>query len=196
MLRLDESLFDDDLELFTEADPTIAVFDEGSFDEYIDDDMIFEPIAGAGASADHNGEAVPEGPNAGLESGIADSLIKLINDEWEAIQGYNNFRDMILTMQKNGDGDYTNMLSVIDEVSHEENLHVGQLQELLKLISPNTSSIDKGEQEAKEQINASEHEWVNGKLVVQAHEPRAAESADTPNAVDTNCSIYDTDDEF
>lgn len=202
MLKLDEALFDDDMN-FTVAEPAIKVFDEGHFDDYkideFDDDIFeYEPLANAKALTDHKGEAIPEGPKPGVESGIADSLIKLINDEWEAIQGYNNFREMILSMNQNGDGDYSEMINVIDEISNEENLHVGQLQELLKKVSPNTESIAKGEEEAEEQLASSGNEWVNGKLKVEFHEPKIVETSSEPeyNKIDNSCSICDADDEW
>lgn len=200
-LRLDEALFDDDMKLSFD-EPAIKVFDEGHFADYnIDefDDNIFdyEPAA----ESAHDAENVPEGPAAGIPSGVADSLINLINDEWEAIQGYNTFREMILSMQKNGDADYTRMLSVIDEISNEENLHVGQLQELLKIVSPNTESIAKGEEEGKKQLTYNpEHEWVNGQLKVQMHQPIVVEASANdlanPNQVDTTCTLADADDEW
>lgn len=200
--KLDEALFDDDMNL-TFDEPTIKIFDEGHFDDYqisdLDDDLFeYEPLVNANALTDHNGEVIPEGPKAGLDSGIADTLIRLINDEWEAIQGYNNFREMVLTAQNSGEGNYTDMLRVIDEVSNEENLHVGQLQELLKKVSPNTTSIAKGEEEAQEQLEPSGHEWVNGKLKVQFHEPTMVtnSSPETPNQIDEICTLYDTDDEM
>ena len=197
MLKLDEALFDDD---FTLDEPAIKGFDEYADDDLDDSIFEYEPLVRAEVPTDHNGEAVPEGPKPGIESGIADSLIKLINDEWEAIQGYNNFRDMILSMQQAGDGDYSEMIKVIDEVSNEENLHVGQLQELLKRISPNTESISKGEEEAEEQLEPSNNEWVNGQLKVQFHEPRIATSGNekTPeyNKIDTSCSLCNADDFF
>lgn len=201
-LRLDESLFDDN---FTFDEPSISVFPEGHFDkykidEYDDTPFEYEPLVRADAPTDHNGEAIPEGPKPGLESGIADSLIKLINDEWEAIQGYNNFRDMILSMNNNGDGNYSEMIRVIDEISNEENLHVGQLQELLKIVSPNTESISKGEEEAQEQLSPSGNEWVNGKLKVEFHEPFNSSSSvgesKNPNEIDTICTLCDADDEW
>ena len=195
--NLSESLFDDDISF---DEPAIKIFNSGYFDNYADDldDDMFEPIADARVSADHNGEAVPEGPKLGVESGIADTLIKLINDEWEAIQGYNNFREMILAMQQNNDGDYTQMLSVIDEIVNEENLHVGQLQELLKGVSPNTASIAKGEEEAQEQLQNSVGEWVNGKLKVDFHQPKIVESKEeeTHNNINEVCSLVDADDEW
>lgn len=203
-LKLDESLFDDDIS-FTFDEPAIKVFDKGHFDEYKNDEyddtpFEYEPLVNADALADHNGEAIPEGPKPGIESGIADSLIKLINDEWEAIQGYNNFRDMILSMKNNGDGNYSDMISVIDEISNEENLHVGQLQELLKKVSPNTQSIAKGEEEAQEQLEPSGNEWVNGKLKVEFHDPinysTVNKQSENPNEIDTTCTLCDADDEW
>lgn len=199
-LKLDESLFDDDMS-FTLDEPATKVFDEGHFDaynndEYDDTPFEYEPLVRAEALTDHNGEAVPEGPKPGVESGISDSLIKLINDEWEAIQGYNNFRDMILSMQQNNDGDYSDMIRVIDEISNEENLHVGQLQELLKRVSPNAESIAKGEEEAQEQLQPSGHEWVNGQLKVEFHEPKSIKTAQPEyNQIEESCSV-DADDEW
>lgn len=200
MLKLDEALFDDDM---TFDEPSVLIFDEGHFDDYkideLDDDSFtYEPLAKADALTDHMGEAIPEGPANGLDSGIASSLIKLINDEWEAIQGYNDFRAMVMEMNNNNDGDYTEMLKVIDEVVNEENRHVGQLQELLKTISPNTESINKGEEEAKEQLEPTGNEWVNGQLKVQFHEPRVAKTSNESeyNVIEDTCTLCDADDEW
>ena len=192
-LILDESLFDDDMTFIFNDEK----FDTYTPDEFDDELFDYEPLSKATALADHNGEAVPEGPALGLDSGIADTLIRLINDEWEAIQGYNNFREMILSAQNNGDGDYTEMLRVIDEVSNEENLHVGQLQELLKKVSPNTTSIAKGEEEAKEQLEPTGHNWVNGKLEVMSHSvPNSMNENTTAYVEEDMCSLVDTDDEM
>ena len=54
-------------------------------------------------------------------------------------------------------------LKVLEEISAEENVHVGQLQEVLKRISPNATEIDKGTKEAKSQLGL-----VNGLLPVQS----------------------------
>ena len=202
--NLTESLFDDDMS-FSFDEPAIKVFDEGHFDEYKNDEyddtpFIYEPLAGADAPADHNGEAIPEGPSGEIESGIADSLIHLINDEWEAIQGYNNFRSMIQSLKKDGYADYEKMLNVIDEIVNEENLHVGQLQELLKHVSPNTDSINAGQEEAQQQLQPSGNEWIDGRLKVDMHEPKikqpSAENSGNPNEVDTTCTLCDADDEW
>ena len=196
---LTESLFDDDMS-FIESDISETDNDFNSYLEYDDTPFIYEPLAGADAPADHNGEAIPEGPSGEIESGIADSLIHLINDEWEAIQGYNNFRSMIQSLKKDGYADYEKMLNVIDEIVNEENLHVGQLQELLKHVSPNTDSINAGQEEAQQQLQPSGNEWVNGRLKVDMHEPKikqpSAENSGNPKEVDTTCTLCDADDEW
>ena len=199
-LRLDEALFDDDM---TFDAPSINIFDEGHFDEYkiddLDDNLTYDPIVPATARTDHNGEAIPEGPKTGLDSAVADALINLINDEWEAIQGYNDFRNMILSMKETSTGDYSEMVTVIDEIVNEENLHVGQLQELLKRVSPNTESIAKGEEEAQEQLESSGNEWVNGRLKVEFHEPKMIKTVNNEpeyNKIEDSCCLGDADDEF
>ena len=44
------------------------------------------------------------------------------------------------------------MKEIINDILVEENKHMGQLQELLKIISPNAKEIDNGEVEAEHQI--------------------------------------------
>ena len=83
MLRLDEALFDDDFTTSTGHIANEHDFDRYKIDDYDDTPFIYEPIAETTASAEHGGEAIPEGPKPGIESGIADTLIKLINDEYK-----------------------------------------------------------------------------------------------------------------
>lgn len=183
-LTLDESLFDDDMSWDTPLDiegESVSDFD----DDFTDSDHI------------PSGLETPQGPRAGESTGIADTIISLINDEWEAIQGYNNFMDMLRGVMANTDvQNIDKMLPVISDIVNEENKHVGQLQELLKIISPNANSIEQGAHEGATQIANSAHEWVNGKLKVEMHpEVRSTESHPT-NEVDTTCTIYNVDDEF
>lgn len=98
----------------------------------------------------HDGDVLPETPKEGAESGIAAVINKLIIDEWEAIQGYN---DAIVNAELEG---YSNIANVLTEIANEENIHVGQLQKALETISPQTDSIKKGEDEAEKQLDASE----------------------------------------
>lgn len=190
---LSESLFDDDFNISYD-EPTISVFDEGSFDDYIDDNILTnsEPV---GSKVDTN---IPEGPLPGPNTGIADTLITAINDEWEAIQTYNS---IIATLSYEGANNeqFMSMIPVIQDIVNEENKHVGQLQEILKLISPNTESIKTGEVEARGQF-----EFVNGKLRVEEHQPIQMYNSQNnmpttiptnPNEISTYCAITDVDDE-
>ena len=71
----------------------------------------------------------------------------LIQDEWQAIQGYN---DAIATLSTT-DID-TDIINVFKDIANEENIHIGQLQKALEMVSPNVSSIGEGEQEGAEQL--------------------------------------------
>ena len=130
----------------------------------------------------------PEGPKDGSDTGVADMLISAINDEWSTIQRYNS---MIATLrtEMSGNPAYEQFIAVIEEINNEENKHVGQLQEVLKQISPNANSIQDGEEEGAAQLN-----FANGKLQVQTWDSPANNT--TPNSIDSTCTIGDVDDEM
>ena len=85
-------------------------------------------------------------PEIGPDLGLSTLLIKAINDEWNTIEFYNN---LIATAEQEGHED---IVAVVRDINAEENIHVGQLQELLKKISPITDNIEKGGEEAAEQV--------------------------------------------
>lgn len=174
-LRLDEALFDDVDKVNTDFSKNIHVNDlDDDFSEYTDQ---------------HSLNNVPEGPSEGTDTGVATEFISLINDEWEAIQGYNN---AIATLRANINYNpfYDKAISVLEEISAEENAHVGQLQELLKQISPNATEIHKGEAEAQKQMG-----FVGGVLPVQAWDNKSTTT--TNSSCETElCSISDIDDEM
>ena len=87
------------------------------------------------------------GPPLGPEAGLSTLLIDAINGEWETINMYNT-----LAINARNEG-FDQIADVLEEINTEENKHVGQLQELLKLISPNASAISDGEQEAQMQVD-------------------------------------------
>ena len=93
------------------------------------------------ADNDADGTVTPE------NNGIANMLITAINDEWETVKMYN---DLIVNMETFG---YTDMTEVIRDIINEENKHIGQLSKALETISPNVANIEKGEQEAEEQLD-------------------------------------------
>lgn len=172
-LNLDEALFDDNIEF--EVSPDASVSD-------VDDDFVdYEET--------HSTENVLPGPSSGADTGVSNELINLINDEWEAIQGYTN---MIATLRAvvSKNSFYEKAIKVLEEISAEENVHVGQLQELLKHVSPNAAEIAEGHKEAKSQLG-----FVGGVLPVQSWETSSSVKQPTqPN--EEICTISDIDDEM
>lgn len=130
----------------------------------------------------------PEGPKEGSDTGVADMLISAIHDEWTTIQQYNS---LIATLRAEvvNNPKYEGFISVVEEINNEENKHVGQLQEMLKRISPNANSIEEGEEEG-----ASQLQFTNGKLQVQTWDTPSNNA--TPNSIDSTCTIGDVDDEM
>ena len=92
-------------------------------------------------------EAIPDTPTTPDEFGAASLINALIQDEWQAIQGYN---DAIATLSTT-DID-TDIINIFKDITNEENIHIGQLQKALEMVSPNVSSISEGEQEGAEQL--------------------------------------------
>ena len=176
-LNLDESLFDDELDSFLTKDQKtdLSEFDD-DFSEYIDD---------------HSIEDVKPGPAPGADTGAAAELIALINDEWEAIQGYNNAISTLRSIVSQNPF-YEDAIKVLEEISSEENVHVGQLQEVLRRISPNAEEIDKGKKEAKSQLGL-----VNGLLPVQSWDTNNSNSNNNSCDPDLEtCTLTDIDDDM
>lgn len=178
-LKLDEALFDDEVDNFITKDKTIVL------DDFDDDYSEYE--------SEHDVENVPSGPADGADTGVASELITLINDEWEAIEGYNNaIASLRCALDENPF--YADAIKVLEEISAEENVHVGQLQEVLARISPNAKEIHKGTAEAKSQLGL-----VNGLLPVQSwDEYRKDNSVSQPvtTSEDEQCTLSDIDDDM
>lgn len=184
-LTLDEALFgvDDDFNDTT--------FEFDSNNNFNTDDDIFSVVDDI--DEEHSVENTLPGPKAGADTGVASELIALINDEWEAIQGYNNaIASLRATSTENAF--YLDAIKVLEEISAEENRHVGQLQEVLKHISPNAQEINLGQNEAKSQLK-----FVNGKLPVESHQPYTPAENDSPSItseMSDMCTLDNCDDEF
>ena len=73
----------------------------------------------------------------------------LIKDELEAIDGYTS---AIATLTEYGDEKYLKAVEIFKDIQEEENVHIGQLQEALKLFSHSAERIEDGKEEAKEVI--------------------------------------------
>lgn len=87
------------------------------------------------------------GPEPGPDTGLSDLILTAINDENDTIKNYN----MLIANL----GSHEDFIPVINDILEEENLHVGQLQTLLKQISPNAEKIAQGEVEADTQLSES-----------------------------------------
>lgn len=173
-LKLDESLFDDDFDS-VELDSSPKVISE-----YDDDFSEYE----------HDVDNVLPGPAEGSDTGVAGELIALINDEWEAIQGYNNaIATLRAVIAENSV--YEDAIKVLEEIASEENVHVGQLQEVLKRVSPNAAEINKGTAEAKSQMGL-----VGGVLPVQSWDTTPSSKTEAADNIDDMCTISDIDDEM
>ena len=86
------------------------------------------------------------GPELGSDSGLSTLVINAINDEWQTISMYN---DLANNARVEGRED---IAKVIDDINAEENKHVGQLQEVMKILSSVTKEISSGEIEGLQQM--------------------------------------------
>lgn len=98
--------------------------------------------------ADITEESVPPMPE-GTDSTISNMLIELINGEWNTIADYNNF---VNACKQSGNID---LVSIIEDITNEEANHVGMLQTALKTLSPNTETIEDGQEEAEKDLQDS-----------------------------------------
>lgn len=145
-------------------------------------------------------------PQPGANSGVAQIIIDLINDEWEAITGYNTAIEHLRVMMEEGSisKQAQGVVDVLRDIANEENLHVGQLQEALQIFSPNARYIDKGKEESKEQLGAIDAtSMIQGIQFWDEKGPKqlrgsrdSNDDVSNPNQVDTICSLCDVDDDF
>lgn len=92
-------------------------------------------------------------PNVGLPLGLATTLSGLVQDEWEAIDGYN---DAIAALQTLNNTD--ELITVLKDITTDEYNHVGCLEKALSLIAPVSDNIEAGKAEATEQIRNIKNE--------------------------------------
>lgn len=116
------------------------ILDESLFDEIVPVD-----IPNAEINIPTLDDKPLESPLPGEDSGLSDMIINALKDEMSTIQMYNVLITNLTT--------HVEMKDVILDILSEENKHVGQLQKLLSLISPNTEEIQNGIIEASEQLD-------------------------------------------
>lgn len=91
-------------------------------------------------------------PTEGPQFGLSELLNHAIKSEFDAISEYN-----ALALAARDEG-FEDIAKVAEEIGTEENKHVGQLQEALKLVSPNAEAIEVGKQEGQEQVGEIDNE--------------------------------------
>ena len=102
--------------------------------------------------------------------GVANTLNALIQDEWQAIDGYNNtistYRSMAQSDYPEADKsiDYEAIIKILEDIAQEEMNHVGMLQKAMGTISPNVEEIAGGEKEAEETLEAPEDVKIEDKV--------------------------------
>ncbi len=107
-------------------------------------------------------DEVPQGP---ANMYAANTLNELTKSEYETINQYNDFllavQNMVARPEGVAEEDFNPQICpdleasievVIKDILAEENKHIGQLQELLKAVSPNAENIEAGAGEAEEQM--------------------------------------------
>ena len=99
---------------------------------------------------------------------VANTLNALIQDEWQAIDGYNGTISTYRAMaqddypEKDKSIDYDAIIKILEDIAQEEMNHVGMLQKAMGTISPNVSEIKGGEEEAEETLENPEAVEVVG----------------------------------
>ena len=106
----------------------------------------------------------PSTPETEEATGLSNIIITAINDEWKTIAYYN---DLVELLRKEG---HDEMINVIEDIANEENKHVGQLQEIMKQLSPNTMSIADGETEGSEQLSEEDIDFYKPSLDVEIYD--------------------------
>ncbi|MBO7734738.1 MAG: hypothetical protein J6S67_19415 [Methanobrevibacter sp.] len=97
----------------------------------------------------------------GEELGITGLLNNLVVDEIDAVNGYNG---AIATIKDLPDVDGADdAVNVLSDIANEENMHIGEIQQLLKLFSQQADSIEDGKKEAQGIIDSTPKETPKDK---------------------------------
>lgn len=166
-LALDEALFDN------------TTFTGVEFDTY-DDEFV-----GTDLHTD-----MLEGPEQGSDTYVTEEIITAINGTLATIQKYNSIIEM-LRAEGSRNPRYADFVAIMTDINASENKHVGQLQAILKELSPNAAMIDKGCEESQQQF-----QFTNGRLNVQSWEAASANQVNAPTCEDEACTLQDIDDDM
>lgn len=124
-----------------------------------------------------------------LDNAIANIINKLIIDEFEAIDGYNSAISTVITEMPDSP-----IIDVLNDIIAEENVHVGQLQRALLLVSTHAQDIAKGTEEGKEQIADGEKEEESNddeKDKIESEEENEEESEEENEVVEEDIDRWE-----
>ena len=99
-------------------------------------------------------ESKAQVPTTDTSMGAAQIINSLIQDELQAIDGYNSAIQTFRSMEGEDKDKLERCIKVLSDIAGEENIHVGQLQEAQKLFNEQAALAQDGAEEAKEQIEA------------------------------------------
>lgn len=108
---------------------------ENMFDDVIEIEQEIPDVEISPVTVD---EIKPEGPDTGVDTGVANYLMDLIKKEYDLIQEYNY---AVSTAEEYG---FTDFVETFRNIANQEMLHVGSLEALLGNVSPNTENIEIG----------------------------------------------------
>lgn len=117
------------------------LLNEDLFENYLIED---EEVPAVETKVLTDSEIKPTGPAQGTDTEIANLIHNLLVDENQAIQGYNNAAASMV--------DYPELQKIMHDIAGEEFAHIGKLQKVLEIISPNAANIEKGEVESEENL--------------------------------------------
>lgn len=142
--RKTQDYLDEVMEVFPDAKRKgkLIVATNSALTEDIEDAFMVEPVT----------DVAMEDDNKNILSGVVSNAIR---SEYDAIDIYTNLLDMA---KEYGQEDF---ISNLEDILDEEYKHVGQLQELIKLVNPHADKIDQGTEEGVNKIEAvSEDEII------------------------------------
>lgn len=126
-------------------------------------------------------EEIKPSPETMDAMSVANTLNALIQDEWQAIDGYNGtistYRDMAQYdyPEKDNSIDYDAIIKILEDIAQEEMNHVGMLQKAMETVSPNAEEIKGGEEEAEETLGETPKEEVTDIDVETSNEEETVE---------------------
>ena len=94
-------------------------------------------------------EESDENKQSNVNQGISGLLNSLIISEYDAIDQYNS---ALATDQSLG---VTDIIPILEDIVTEEHTHVGQLQAAVKLFDSAANAVEKGAEEAEDQLDTN-----------------------------------------